>query len=250
MGYFDEVYLKRLNRNGTNQQERIKSREEKEFDNIILKRTKYRASIVQINGAAAQSICSLQPNKNNEKKILYNLMISNSEKGFVSGDILEITQKISDKETTNYWIVLHKEEDITKGYQVYNVLCLESFVNITDEHGNTVHTIPVKFVNSTQNWILDLFQFSKTSYGYREPQGNRSFITHDYDFLKKDQYFNYKEKGWKIMGVDNVSIDNVGYFTIQETSIQPYEPTSSDDILISSNKNFFLNNLGDRYGTE
>lgn len=250
MSYLDEVYLKRMNIDGKTQQERIKRREEKEFDNIILKRTKYKSFIVQIDDMAAQVLCSLQPNKNNEKKILSNLMISNSEDSLSTGNILKIKQIIHEKEQINTWLILHKEEDLTKGYQVYNVICLDSILNITDEHGNTVYSVPVKFINASQNWILDLFQFSKTSYGYREPQSNRSFITKDFDFLCKDQYFNYKEKGWKIMGVDNISIDNVGYYTISEVNVQPYEPTASDDILISSNKNFFLNNLGDRYGTK
>jgi hypothetical protein len=41
MSYFDEVYLKRMNREGQNQQERVKTRKEKEFDRLFLKKTEY-----------------------------------------------------------------------------------------------------------------------------------------------------------------------------------------------------------------
>ena len=49
MSYFDQVYLKRMNKDGKNQQERIKTREEKEFDLLILQKTKYKSYIIQIN---------------------------------------------------------------------------------------------------------------------------------------------------------------------------------------------------------
>jgi len=41
MNYFNDVYLKRMNRDGITRQERIKTRKEKEFDRIFLKNTEY-----------------------------------------------------------------------------------------------------------------------------------------------------------------------------------------------------------------
>jgi len=41
MGYFEEVYLKRMNADGQTQQERVKTRKEKEFDKLFLKKTQY-----------------------------------------------------------------------------------------------------------------------------------------------------------------------------------------------------------------
>lgn len=45
MSYFDEVYLKRMNKDGKTIQERVKTRKEKEFDSLFLKRTKYQSII-------------------------------------------------------------------------------------------------------------------------------------------------------------------------------------------------------------
>ena len=43
MSYYDEVFLKRMNKDGRTRQERILTRKEKEFDNIYLKRTQYQS---------------------------------------------------------------------------------------------------------------------------------------------------------------------------------------------------------------
>lgn len=250
MSYYDEVYLKRMNKDGRNQQERIKTREEKEFDLIIMKKTKYMAYVISVNGKPARVQCSLQPNKNNEKNLLFKLMTSNSAASLKTGDILHIYQEVKETNKEDVWIVLHAENDITKGYRVYTVLCLDEVLNITDEHGNTIHSVPIKIVNANQKWVTDTFQLSKTTFGYREPQDGRTFITADFDFLKKGIYINHKEKGWEIVGIDNLSIKNVGYFSIAERIVQPLEPTVSDEIPISYDENFLLMNAGDRYGVE
>ena len=60
MGYFDEVYLKRINKDGMNQQDRVKTRKEREFDLLFLKKTEYLAYIHGIDDEEIESIpCSL-----------------------------------------------------------------------------------------------------------------------------------------------------------------------------------------------
>ena len=54
MSYFEDVYLKRINREGATQQERVKTRKEKEFDMLFLKKTEYQANIYQINELTVQ----------------------------------------------------------------------------------------------------------------------------------------------------------------------------------------------------
>ena len=66
MSYFDEVYLKRMNMNGKTRQERVKTRKEKEFDNLFMKRTEYQVQLTQVNHEERYDICSLQPSKWNE----------------------------------------------------------------------------------------------------------------------------------------------------------------------------------------
>lgn len=47
--YFKECYMPRMNKDGHTIQERTKTRKEKEFDNLFLKKTKYQALIFQSN---------------------------------------------------------------------------------------------------------------------------------------------------------------------------------------------------------
>lgn len=240
MGYFDEVYLKRINIDGKNQQERVKTRKEKEFDRLFLKKTEYQVLIKEVNGEKKEFLGSLQPNKWNESNLIGNLLISTSAAPLKTGDILLIHQQIKDVEYDKLFLVIFVEENITKGYQLFKVLCLDSEVNITDEYGTTINSYPVKYVSATATLVQDNFLYTKGNYGYREPQAIRCFITSDFDGIKKGAHFIYKDRRWEIQGKDNISIDNVAYVTASERLMKEEEPISSEEIEVGEDKNFFL----------
>lgn len=239
--YYEDVYLKRINKDGRTQQERVKSRKEHEFNELFLKKSEYQCLVREVNGKKRDEICSLQPNKWNESNLLSNLLMRTDSPPLQTGDILKIQQKIKEVEYEKIWLVLFVEENITKGYQLFKLICLDNTVNLTDEYGTTEDSFPVKFVSAAAALVIDTFVYSKTQFGYREPQANRCFITRDFDFLKKGHYFEYKGRGWEIAGIDNISIDNVAYVTISEKMLCPEEPVSSKEILVGENDNFFLN---------
>lgn len=244
MGYFDEVYLKRVNKDGTNQQDRVKTRKEREFDLLFLKKTEYLAYIHGIDDEEVDSIaCSLQPNKWNESHLIANMLVSTATQKFHTGQILSIRQKIKEEEQDKLWLIIFVEDNMTKGYQLYKMTCLDSWINLIDEYGTTLNTIPVKFVNLSSNFVQDTFVHSHGQYGYREPQALRSFITADFDFLKKGAYFEYKKRGWELQGFDNLSIDNVCYATISERLVREEEPMSTQDLTVDEDNNFFLNGV-------
>lgn len=240
LSYFTEVYLKRINKDGITQQERVKSRKEKEFNEIFLKKTEYQSKIYQINNKESNIICSLQPNKWNESQLISNILISTNEQSLETGMILKIFQKIKDIEYDKVWLIIFCQENIAKGYYSYKAICLDSIVNITNEYGDTMYSIPVKFVSSTATLVQDYF--SQTTKGYREPDRKIKMITYNFPFLKKDTYFIYNEKGFIIDGKDDISIKNVAYVSLDEGLIRENEPRSSENIIISENDNFFLNN--------
>lgn len=240
MSYFENVYLKRLNKDGNTTQERVKTRKENEFNKLFLKRTEYQANIYQVDDNEANIICSLQPNKWNESQLISNLLIPTEVSPLKTGNILKIFQKIKDKEFNKIWLVLFKEENLTKGYQTYKIICLDEEISIDNEYGDTLYTIPIKFVNSTSSLVKDYFAFGDLT--YREPNKDIKFITKDFDFLKKDVYFIHKDYAFEISGKDNISIENVAYVTISERLRNEIEPKSSADIRVGENENFFLNN--------
>lgn len=238
--YFFDVYLKRMNRDGLNQQERVKTKKEKEFDKLFLKKTEYQVRLYGVNGEQRNDICSLQPNKWNESNLIGNLLMSTHAAPLKTGDILNIYQKIKDVEYDKIWLVFFVEENITKGYQLFKCLCLDEEINITNEYGNTIQSLPVKFINASSQFIIDTFSFTNGA-GYREPNMQRGFVTANNEILKKGQYFNYKDKGWEITGKDDISIQNVVYTFIGEKLKREEEPRSSEDILVGEDTNFFLN---------
>ena len=60
MSYFEDVYLKRMNVDGNTQQERTKTRKEKEFDKLFLKKTMYQSKIYKVNHEETNLCGSLQ----------------------------------------------------------------------------------------------------------------------------------------------------------------------------------------------
>lgn len=240
MNYFEDVYLKRMNIDGNTIQERVKTRKEKEFNELFLKRSKYQAMIYQTNEDAKEILCSIQPAKWGQDKITSNVLVPIGTEKFKTGDILKIFQKVKEVEYDKTWLIYFVNDDITHGYQAYEVIELDSFINHTNEYGDTLHIVPVKFVNETSVFVQDKF----SSYGavsYREPLAHRKFITSDFDFLKKTMYFDYKNRGWEIVGVDNLSIDGVAYVSIAEHLVKEPEPRTSADILVGENDNYLLN---------
>lgn len=240
MSYFDEVYLRRINQDGHTRQERAMTRKEIEFDQLFLKNSQYQSCVYQINGKPVNLIVSLQPNKYNESQLISNMLVSRGATALKTGDLLQIRQRISQIEYDKVWLILFKEDNIGKGYQGYKVICLDTIINITNEYGDTLHSVPAKMVNASSAFVQDYFTYQGGA--YREPNRNLRFITQNQDFLKKDIYFEYKNKGWEIVGVDDISIDGVAYVSISERLTREVEPRSSENIQVGYDDNFFLNN--------
>lgn len=238
MSYFEDVYLKRMNKDGQTQQERVKTRKEKEFDHLFLKKTEYQVLLYGVNGEQRNDICSLQPNKWNESELVGNLLMSTRAAALHTGDILNIKQKIKDIEYDKIWLVLFTEENITKGYQLFKCICLDEEINITDEYGTTRETVPVKFISATSSFVSD--NFSLQAGALREPGASRGFVTQSANILSKGTFFNYKERTWEIQGFDDISINNVSYIFIKERLKTEEEPVSSKDIMVGDDDNFFL----------
>lgn len=242
MSYYEDVYLKRMNVDGNNIVDRVKTRKEIEFDKLFLQKTKYQAMIYQVNDESMDIKLSLQPHKWNEDEIISNFLLSTKSRKLKTGDLVFTWQKVKNQEQQKIWIIVYVDDDMTHGYQKYQAICLDSTINYTSEYGDTLEAIPVKFVNASSSFVSDSFQSSSTQPLYREPADNRRFICKDYDFLKKALYFNFKSRGWEISGIDRLSIDGVAYVSISEALTREPEPKNSEEILVGRDNNFFLNN--------
>ena len=241
--YFNDVYLKRLNRGGTTRQDRIKTRKEVEFDRLFMKRTEYLVTLYQVNDEQVDVQASLQPNKWNESNLIGNLLMSTSAAPLKTGDILYIKQKIKDKEWDKIWIIIYKEDNLTKGHQSYKVICLDTEINLIDEYGTTRYSAPAKYTNNAQSFMQDTNIRNAHELGYEEPFTTNIILTQDNPELMKGSYFNFMGRGWQIVGKNNIAIPNVAYLYISERLVRDNEPLSSEDILVGEDDNFFLNGV-------
>lgn len=241
--YFNDVYLKRLNRGGTTRQDRIKTRKEVEFDRLFMKRTEYLVTLYQVNDEQVDVQASLQPNKWNESNLIGNLLMSTSAAPLKTGDILYIKQKIKDKEWDKIWIIIYKEDNLTKGHQSYKVICLDTEINLIDEYGTTRYSAPAKYTNNAQSFMQDTNVRNANELGYEEPFTTNIILTQDNPELMKGSYFNFMGRGWQIVGKNNIAIPNVAYLYVSERLVRDNEPLSSEDILVGENDNFFLNGV-------
>ena len=241
--YFNDVYLKRLNRGGTTRQDRIKTRKEVEFDRLFMKRTEYLVTLYQVNDEQVDVQASLQPNKWNESNLIGNLLMSTSAAPLKTGDILYIKQKIKDKEWDKIWIIIYKEDNLTKGHQSYKIICLDSEINLIDEYGTTRYSAPAKYTNNAQSFMQDTNIRNAHELGYEEPFTTNIILTQDNPELMKGSYFNFMGRGWQIVGKNNIAIPNVAYLYISERLVRDNEPLSSEDILVGEDDNFFLNGV-------
>lgn len=241
--YFNDVYLKRLNRGGTTRQDRIKTRKEVEFDRLFMKRTEYLVTLYQVNDEQVDVQASLQPNKWNESNLIGNLLMSTSAAPLKTGDILYIKQKIKDKEWDKIWIIIYKEDNLTKGHQSYKVICLDTEINLIDEYGTTRYSAPAKYTNNAQSFMQDTNIRNAHELGYEEPFTTDIILTQDNPELMKGSYFNFMGRGWQIVGKNNIAIPNVAYLYVSERLVRDNEPLSSEDILVGENDNFFLNGV-------
>lgn len=241
MSYFENGYQKRLTKNGKTRQDIIKTHKEHEFDMIYMKRTAYLSTIYEINGAAADIEVSWQKNRWNENAIINNILMSTSEKPLKTGDVFNIRMEVKGKVRDEIMIVVFVEKDLMEGYQLFKTYTLDIDLNITDEYGNSIHSAPAKIINASQSIMQDTISRSLKELGYREPGTTRIIITQSADEVKKGAYFNYQNRGWEIIGIDDLSVPNVTYVFFAERLKREEEPISSEQILVGHDTNFFLN---------
>ena len=244
MSYFEDVYLVRAKKHGNTRQEIRKSRAVNEFERIFLKRTMYYCTIADVNDEELDLAIegSLQVSKRDETKQIYNLL-TKLDDTFNLGDQLKIEQRIGDVYFEKIWLVLFKEEDISKGYNKYKLICLDSVININDRYGVLIKEHPIKILTTNSRFFDDYFELSKVL--YREPDSQFVFVTKDNSNLKKELYFELSSLGYEISFINRIAINGAAFCSCVEKLKKLPEPSiNKEAIETPSNTNFFLNNLG------
>ena len=213
MGYYDEIYLKRLNRYGLDYQSRIRNQREKLFENYLSK-TIYRVDFKFNDEDIAGS---LERYKQDDTQTLQYLL-TKLDVIIPSGTIIEIT---NDNGLTNRWMIYWLEEIKVSGYNRYVVLKMTHFLKWTDRCGNLQQTWAYMYGQEDNMLKDEIRSRSRMDVLYTENLKMSFFVIPTNEFMRKDDYLEIgtgelKEQ-YRVTGYDIQSTPGVEYVTVDPT---------------------------------
>jgi hypothetical protein len=210
--YYNDVYLKRLNRFGTNLQERIINKKEYDFNNYVNKSPNKVTVFIQdykFNGV-------LQTKTYDEIETI-DYFLTYKSISVPTGSILKVLD-IKNPEIYTYWIVICKDNFISAGYNRYTVVKLDREIRwITDEgylYKTLVHISGAGKSESSKR-ITNTYVTKENSVVFL-PNQTLTITTKDSKQIKRGLRTNINEQVWKISGIDNISNEGVSYITLEQ----------------------------------
>ena len=146
MGYYEDVYLKRLNRYGIDFQSRLQGQREENFRRQLLKSV-YRVEF-QYEGVTHEG--ELTPMRQNETKVMQYLL-TNVHLDMPSGTLLFIPDKNNQPQP---WLIYYLEDMKASGYNRYIVLKMTHLLSWKDRSGN-IQTSWAYFYGQEDNMLKD-----------------------------------------------------------------------------------------------
>ena len=213
MSYYEDVYLQRVNRNGTSRQERILNTKIQNFENFLSK-SMYK---VDFSYNYQNYIGSLQPAKSDEKDIV-SYMLTSKTVDIATGSILDITTSTG---ASQKWLVTFKDHNDTYGYNKYKVYLLDRILTWYDKD-KKAHTSYVNVANSKDNFVKDIFKNIGGGPAYREAQNYVNLIMKFDSNIQKECYclLNESPRAFVVSGFDSETVPGVQYLTIDITLVR------------------------------
>jgi tRNA(Leu) C34 or U34 (ribose-2'-O)-methylase TrmL len=239
MGYYEEVYLKRLNRYGMDYNSRVQNQREKEFEHYLLKVT----TRVDIEYDHKTIPASFERYKQDETETLAYLLTRRATE-IPSGTILMIpTQKGVKRPWMVYWL----EEIQASGYNKYIMLKMSHFLEWTDRQG-AKQTSWAYMYGQEDNMLKDeLRSRSRSDTLYTEALKMSFFVMPTNEFIRKDDYLTVGEgalkEAYRVTGYDIQSTLGVEYVTVDPVYLRDETP-APEQTPEDSNEDFFWLNGG------
>ena len=210
MSYYEDVYLKRLNRYGYDYQSRIQAQREKVFEDLLLK-SLYRVDFVYNN--------EMQPGlleryKQDETETLQYLLTRVSL-NMPSGTILMIPDKDNIDQP---WLVYWLESIKASGYNKYILLKMTHFISWKDREGIMRQSWCYMYGQEDNMLKDELRSRSRMDTLYTENLKMSFFVMPTTEFIRKDDYLEIGEGGlkeaYRVTGYDIQSTPGVEYVTV------------------------------------
>ena len=229
MNYFEDVYLKRLNRYGYDYQSRVQAQREKVFEGLLLKSV-YR---VDFEYKDEMHPALLERYKQDETQLMQYLLTRVSL-NIPNGTIL----LIPDKDNVNQpWMIYWLESIKASGYNRYIVLKMTHYINWRDRDGNVQFSWSYMYGQEDNMLKDELRSRSRTDTLYSENLKSSFFIMPTNEFIRKDDYIEIGQgalrEGFRVTGYDVHSTPGVEYVTVDPVYLRDHTPapeqTEEDD---------------------
>ena len=229
MNYYEDVYLKRLNRYGYDYQSRVQNQRERNFETLLL-RSVYRVDF-EYDGEFHPA--TLERYKQNETELMQYLLTRVSL-NIPSGTILMIPDKDNIEQP---WLVYWLESIKSSGYNRYIVLKMTHFITWRDREGNERSSWCYMYGQQDNMLKDEIRSRSRMDAIYGENLKSSFFVMPTNEFIRKDDYLEVGEgalkEAYRVTGYDLNSTPGVEYVTVdpvylRDNSQAPIQ-TENDD---------------------
>lgn len=211
MAYFDEVYLKRVNRHGTTIQDRVQNRKEHDFE--AFKEKSVNKVDVYVDSNIFDGV--LQTKKSSEDEIIDYLLVN---KKFVWPDgTIITTQEVTGKRVKKNWLTFHLDDFVSVGYNRYQIVLLDREISWLED--GKIKTSPIKLVGSKNGSITSKFTIDFSVAARYVPNKVLNMVIPSQSGLKKNTRIKIADEVWKVSGIDKISVPGVSYVTLEEDYI-------------------------------
>ena len=237
MGYFEDIYKKRVNRYGLDYQSRIQREREELFDLYLLK-TIYRVDFLFEDEEVAGS---LEKYKQDETQTLQYLL-TKTNVNMPNGTILMIPGKDKIKKP---WLVYYLEDIKASGYNRYIVLKMTHYLTWTARDGSQQESWAYMYGQEDNMLKDEIRSRSRMDTIYAENLKMSFFVMPTTPKIKKDDYLEIgtgelKEQ-YRVTGYDIQSTPGVEYVTVDPTYEYDLTPAPQQQPGDSEDEFFWLN---------
>lgn len=210
MSYFEEVYLKRLNRYGHDYQTRVQGQREREFEGKLLKSV-YRVNFIYED---MEHPGTLERYKQDETETLQYLL-TRVDLNMPNGTILMIPDK---NNIDQPWMIYWLESIKASGYNKYIVLKMTHYITWRDRE-NVQRESWCYMYGQEDNMLKDEIRSrSRMDTIYAENLKSSFFIMPINEHLRRDDYFELGtgalKEAYRVTGYDIHSAPGIEYVTV------------------------------------
>lgn len=242
--YFENVYLRRLNRYGCDYQSRIQAQRERDFESRLLKSV-YRVDFEYMNDTHP---ATLERYKQDETELMAYLLTRVSL-NLPNGTILMIPDKNLEPQP---WLVYWLETIQASGYNKYIVLKMTHYITWRDCDKNMRGSWCYMYGQEDNMLKDELRSRSRMDTLYTENLKTSFFIMPTNEFLRRDDYLEIGEgnlkEAYRVTGYDIQSTPGVEYVTVDPVYLRDNSQTPEYQIGDKPEDYYWLNGGGSNGG--